>query len=229
MKAEPRKSNTIAGLEAVKAHPHVAQFLAHADGYLAMLGYTEHGSRHASLVAHIAFNVLERLGYPDETAQLAAVAGYLHDLGNFITRESHAQSAALLAYQILRDLDYGPADCATVMGAIGNHDEELGRVIDPVSAALILADKSDVHRSRVRDPSTADVDIHDRVNYAAQRSFLNVDAEKKEITLELTIDTSISDVMEYFEIFLSRMLMCRRAAEYLGCAFQMEINDQRIF
>ncbi len=102
-------------------------------------------------------------------------------------------------------------------------------MIDPVSAALILADKSDVHRSRVRDPSTADVDIHDRVNYAAQRSFLNVDAEKREITLELTIDTSISDVMEYFEIFLSRMLMCRRAAEYLGCAFQMEINDQRIF
>jgi len=227
--AESRKTTAIPRLDAVKSHPHVVQFLAHADSYLAMLGYTEHGSRHASLVAHIAYNVLERLGLPSGTAELAAVAGYLHDLGNFITRESHAQSAALLAYQILRDLDYGPEDCATVMGAIGNHDEELGRVIDPVSAALILADKSDVHRSRVRDPSTADVDIHDRVNYAAVRSFLNVDAEKREITLELTIDTTISNVMEYFEIFLSRMLMCRRAAEYLGCAFQMEINDQRIF
>jgi metal-dependent HD superfamily phosphatase/phosphodiesterase len=226
--SEARRNGGIPRLEEVKAHPHVSQFLVHADGYLASLGYTEHGTRHASLVAHIAHNVLERLGYPDETAQLAAVAGYLHDLGNFITRESHAQSAALLAYQILRDLNYTPEDCATVMGAIGNHDEEFGRVIDPVSAALILADKSDVHRSRVRDPNTTDVDIHDRVNYAAERSFLNVDAERKEITLELTIDTDISGVMEYFEIFLSRMIMCRRAAEYLGCSFQMEINELRI-
>lgn len=227
--SEIRKNHEIPKLEAVKAHPQVAQFLSHADSYLAALGYTEHGTRHASLVAHIAHNVLERLGYPDDTSQLAAVAGYLHDLGNFITRESHAQSAALLAFQILRDLDYGPADCATVMGAIGNHDELLGRVIDPVSAALILADKSDVHRSRVRDPRTADTDIHDRVNYAAERSFLNVDPVTREITLELTIDTGISGVMEYFEIFLSRMIMCRRAAEHLGCSFQMAINELRIF
>lgn len=226
--SDARRSNGIPRLEEVKAHPHVAQFLAHADSYLAALGYTEHGTRHASLVAHISHNVLERLGYPDETAQLAAVAGYLHDVGNFITRESHAQSAALIAYQILRDLDYPPEDCATVMGAIGNHDEQLGRVIDPVSAALILADKSDVHRSRVRDPKTTDIDIHDRVNYAAERSFLNVDPDGKEITLELTIDTAISGVMEYFEIFLSRMIMCRRAAEHLGCSFQMEINEMRI-
>ncbi len=224
-----RKNHAIPKLEAVKEHPQVAQFLAHADSYLAVLGYTEHGKRHASLVAHIAHNVLERLGYPDDTSQLAAVAGYLHDLGNFITRESHAQSAALLAYQILRDLDYDPTDCATVMGAIGNHDEQLGRVIDPVSAALILADKSDVHRSRVRDPATTAIDIHDRVNFAAERSFLNVDAENKEITLELTIDTAISGVMEYFEIFLSRMIMCRRAAERLDCSFQMAINELRIF
>ena len=226
--SENRKSEGIPRLEQVRSHPHVAHFLVHADSYLASLGYTEHGTRHASLVAHIAHNVLERLDYPDETAQLAAVAGYLHDLGNFITRESHAQSAALLAYQILRDLDYSPGDCATVMGAIGNHDENLGRVIDPVSAALILADKSDVHRSRVRDPKTTSVDIHDRVNYAAERSFLNVDPEARVITLELTIDTTISGVMEYFEIFLSRMLMCRRAADHLGCSFQMEINDVRI-
>ena len=224
-----RKNHAIPKLDAVREHPQVAQFLAHADSYLAVLGYTEHGTRHASLVAHIAHNVLERLGYPDDTSQLAAVAGYLHDLGNFITRESHAQSAALLAYQILRDLEYDPADCASVMGAIGNHDEQLGKVIDPVSAALILADKSDVHRSRVRDPATTDIDIHDRVNFAAERSFLNVDAEKKEITLELIIDTAISGVMEYFEIFLSRMIMCRRAAERLDCSFQMAINELRIF
>ncbi len=224
-----RKNHAIPKLDAVREHPQVAQFLAHADSYLAVLGYTEHGTRHASLVAHIAHNVLERLGYPDDTSQLAAVAGYLHDLGNFITRESHAQSAALLAYQILRDLEYDPADCATVMGAIGNHDEQLGKVIDPVSAALILADKSDVHRSRVRDPATTDIDIHDRVNFAAERSFLKVDAEKKEITLELVIDTAISGVMEYFEIFLSRMIMCRRAAERLDCSFQMAINELRIF
>jgi len=227
--SDTRKNHVISRLEAVKAHPQVAQFLVHADSYLAILGYTEHGQRHASLVAHIAYNVLERLGYPDDTAQLAAVAGYLHDVGNFITRESHAQSAALLAYQILRDLDYDPAEIATIMGAIGNHDELLGKVIDPVSAALILGDKSDVHRSRVRDPKNAGIDIHDRVNYAAERSFLNVDAEKKEITLELTIDTSISGVMEYFEIFLSRMIMCRRAAEHLDCSFQMAINELRIF
>lgn len=227
--SEDRKSHEIPRLEGVRRHPHVVEFLARADDYLAALGYTEHGTRHASLVAHIAHNVLSRLGRSDEEAQLAAVAGYLHDLGNFIARENHAQFAALLAYQILRDLEYDAADCATVMGAVGNHDEELGKVVDPVSAALILADKSDVHRSRVRDPSNTALDIHDRVNYAAERSFLNVDGAAKSITLELTIDTSISGVMEYFEIFLSRMIMCRRAAERLGCGFQMQINELKIF
>lgn len=216
-------------LKLVQNHPDVVEFLAKADEYLGTLGYTEHGTRHASLVAHIAHNVLERLGHGAGVSELAAVAGYLHDVGNFIGRESHPQSAAVIAYHVLRELGFNPAEYAVIMGAIGNHDEQLGNPLDPVSAALILADKSDVHRSRVRDPRTTAEDIHDRVNYAAERSFLNVDPAGRRITLELTIDTTISGVMEYFEIFLSRMIMCRRAADFLGCSFQMEINGVKIF
>jgi metal-dependent HD superfamily phosphatase/phosphodiesterase len=213
----------------VRVHPDVVEFLAKADEYLGILGYTEHGVRHASLVAHIAFNVLERLDYPEDVAELAAIAGYLHDVGNFITRPGHAESAAQIAYVVLRELGFKSSEYSVVMGAVGNHDELLGQVLDPISAALILADKSDVHRSRVRDPRNTAVDIHDRVNFAAQRSFLNVEPQERRITLELTIDTTISGVMEYFEIFLSRMIMCRRAADFLGCAFQMEINGLKIF
>lgn len=226
---ENHKVQTLPRLELVRVHPDVVEFLAKADEYLGVLGYTEHGVRHASLVAHIAHNVLERLDYPEEVAELAAIAGYLHDIGNFITRAGHSESAAQISYVVLRDLGFKPSEYSVIMGAVGNHDEQLGQVLDPISAALILADKSDVHRSRVRDPRNAAVDIHDRVNYAAQRSFLNVDPQERRITLELTIDTTISGVMEYFEIFLSRMIMCRRAADFLGCTFQMEINGLKIF
>lgn len=226
---ENHRAHELPRLALVKAHSDVVEFLARADEYLGVLGYTEHGTRHASLVAHIAHNVLERLDYPASTAELAAIAGYLHDLGNFISRQNHSESAAHISYQVLRELGFRPDEYSVVMGAVGNHDEQLGQVLDPVSAALILADKSDVHRSRVRDPETTAVDIHDRVNYAAQRSFLNVDSVQRRITLELTIDTTISGVMEYFEIFLSRMIMCRRAADFLGCTFQMEINGLKIF
>jgi metal-dependent HD superfamily phosphatase/phosphodiesterase len=226
---EPHKTHAIPRLDAVRNHPDVVEFLRKGDEVLGALGYTEHGMRHASLVAHIAYNVLERLDYPPDVAELAAIAGYLHDVGNFVARHEHAQWAALVAYQVLRELQFTPPECATIMSAIGNHDEEMGRVLDPVSAALILGDTSDVHRSRVRDPRTTVSDIHDRVNYSAERSFLNVDPAARRITLELTIDTTVSGVIEYFEIFLSRMIMCRRAAEVLGCAFQMEINGQKLF
>lgn len=229
MRAKENRAQEPTRLQSVKEHRDVVEFLTKADEYLGVLGYTEHGARHASLVAHIAYNVLERLDYPAETAELAAIAGYLHDLGNFVSRHGHAESAAVIAYTVLRDLGFRPPEYSVVMGAVGNHDEQLGQVLDPVSAALILADKSDVHRTRVRDPETTAADIHDRVNYAAERSFLNVDAAERRITLELTIDTSISGVMEYFEIFLSRMIMCRRAAAFLDCHFQMEINGLKIF
>jgi metal-dependent HD superfamily phosphatase/phosphodiesterase len=226
---DTHRSHEIPRLDAVRDHPDVVEFLRKGDQVLGALGYTEHGTRHASLVAHIAYNVLERLEYPAEVAELAAIAGYLHDVGNFVARHEHAQWAALVAYHVLRELHFTPAEYATIMTAIGNHDEEMGCVLDPVSAALILGDKSDVHRSRVRDPRTTTSDIHDRVNYSAERSFLNVDATERRITLELTIDTTVSGVIEYFEIFLSRMVMCRRAAEVLGCTFQMEINGQKLF
>jgi metal-dependent HD superfamily phosphatase/phosphodiesterase len=222
-------SRDIPRLDEVRNHPDVVEFLRKGDEVLGALGYTEHGMRHASLVAHIAYNVLERLDYPVEVAELAAIAGYLHDVGNFVARHEHSQWSAMVAYQVLRELEFTPAERATIMTAIGNHDEEMGRVFDPVSAALILGDKSDVHRSRVRDPRTTISDIHDRVNYSAERSFLNVDPGERRVTLELTIDTTVSGVIEYFEIFLSRMIMCRRAAEVLGCAFQMEINGQKLF
>jgi len=187
------------------------------------LGYTEHGFRHANLTARIAFNLLTRLDAGEHSANLACVAGYLHDVGNMVSRVNHGQIGALLVYDVLKDR-MPTADLAKVMAAVGNHEEEFGEAVGPVSAAVILADKSDVHRSRVRKPATIGFDIHDRVNYAAEQSFLRVDSGARTITLELTIDTEISQVMEYFEIFLGRMVMCRRAAEMLDCTFKLTIN-----
>ena len=187
------------------------------------LGFTEHGFRHANLCGRIAFNVLSRLDQDARLANLARIAGYLHDVGNMVARDGHGQVGALLVYDALKDRMSLP-DLTLVMGAIGNHEEQGGEAVSPVSAAVILADKSDVHRSRVRKSATIDFDIHDRVNYAAKQSFLRVDSNARTITLELTIDTEISHVMEYFEIFLGRMVMCRRAAERLGCRFKLTIN-----
>ena len=198
-------------------------FITSADQVMKGLGYTEHGFRHALLVANIAANVLERMHHPDETVALAAAAGYLHDVGNMATREVHPQVGALLSYNALRD-DLEPAELATIVAAIANHEDPSGPAVSPVAAAVILADKADVHRSRVRKPETVAHDIHDRVNYAAERSFLRVDSGAETITLELVIDTEISQVMEYFEIFLERMDMCRKAAETLGCTFKININ-----
>ena len=210
-------------------HDHeVEVFVRKADENLGVLGYTEHGPRHCGLVADIAENVLLRLGYPQRMAELAAIAGYLHDIGNGINRLDHGIGAALLSRHILERLGMGPEEYAEVMCAIGNHEEEYGQAVSPLASAVILGDKSDVHRSRVRvlDPDTDD--IHDRVNMATTRSFLAVDAEVRTITLELEIDTDIIQVMHYFEIFLERMKMCRRAAEFLGCRFGIVINGTRL-
>lgn len=211
----------------VQRHPQAVAFLAGADAHLAALGYTEHGSRHAGLVAKIAANVLDRLGHERRTVELAAVAGYLHDIGNVINREMHGQLGALMAKDVLVDLGMPLEEVAVVMGAIGNHESTWGRATDPVAAALVLGDKADVHRSRVQGEPDLD-DIHDRVNYAATRSFLRVDAEERRIALELEIDTAIASVMNYFEIFTGRMVYCRTASEFLGCGFAIEVNGQRL-
>ena len=214
-------------LDAVKADPEVQAYIRQANKNLGVLGFTEHGFRHVGLVANIARNVMRLLGYDARQQELAAIAGYTHDIGNVISRHGHAASGALLAHQILNRLGMAPEDVAVVLGAIGSHGDDTGRLgepVNPVSAALILADKSDVHRSRVRNPDPASFDQHDRVNYAATSSFLRVDNAAKTITLELEIEAEMAPVMQYFEIFLPRMLMSRRAAELLGCVFHITIN-----
>jgi len=214
--------------DTVRENPRVKVFVRKSDESLAEIGYTEHGERHVGLVAHIAFNVLKRLGFPEREAELAAIAGYLHDIGNAVNREHHAQTGATMAMQILTDMGMSDVEIVRVMAAIGNHHENDGDPVNAVAAAVILADKSDVHRTRVRNPDMIKFDIHDRVNYAVEKSFLNVDEASKQITLELTIDTAISQVMEYFEIFMTRMLASRKAAKFLGTSFGLMVNGNRL-
>jgi metal-dependent HD superfamily phosphatase/phosphodiesterase len=212
----------------VQAHEGVQTFIGLADRYLGELGFTEHGFRHAGLVSKIAYNVLHRLRFDDRMAELAAISGYLHDLGNFVSRTMHSQTGASITYDLLRDLGMSYGEIGVILGAIGNHEEEFGQPVNPAGAALIVADKSDVHRSRVRINDPTLFDIHDRVNHAVEHSFLRVDSEARTLTLELTIDTELAGVMEYFEIFLSRMVMCRRAAEFLECQFKIDINGTKL-
>ncbi|MBI2237739.1 MAG: HD domain-containing protein [Actinobacteria bacterium] len=214
-------------LETVQANPELSLFISAADRVMEGLGYTEHGFRHANLTARIAFQVLSRLGFEDRTVNLGCVAGYLHDVGNMVTREMHGQTGAVLVYHALRD-QVPASDLTTIVAAIANHEEANGFAVGPAAAAVILADKSDVHRSRVRKSGQIAFDIHDRVNFAAEQSFLRVDSDAKTITLELTIDTEISQVMEYFEIFLGRMQLCRKAAETLDCRFKLTINGAEL-
>ena len=214
-------------LQELKDLPEITAMIEAADRVADGLGLTEHGSRHANLVGSIAHNVLERLGHDESTAGLAAMAGYLHDVGNMATRAHHPQTGATLIYTVLRDR-LPAEDLATIVSAVANHEEPEGSGVGPVAAAVILADKSDVHRSRVRSDGKIDSDQHDRVNFAAQRSFLRVDSGAGTITLELDIDTTISTVMEYFEIFLARMTMCRKAADTLGCDFKLRINGAEL-
>ena len=223
-----RRPRPAVTLEIVQRDEEVQALITAADANLGVIGYTEHGLRHAGLVARIARNVLRRLDYDERQQELAAIAGYLHDIGNVVSRHGHATTGAVLAHPILNRLGMAPDDVAVVLGAIGSHGDahhRLGEPVHPVSAALILADKSDVHRSRVRNNDPASFDQHDRTNYAATSSFLRVDAAAKTITLELTIDTAMAPVMQYFEIFLPRMLMSRHAAELLGCQFHITINE----
>lgn len=208
-------------------HPEVRAYIQKSDELLEQIGYTEHGVRHVSLVSRIAGNVLERLGAPKRRCELARIAGILHDIANFMGRRTHVQSGAIVAYHILSKLGMEPEEIADVCTAIGHHEEtELLPKLD-ICAALALADKSDVHRTRVRGPVEA-YDIHDRINGAAQSSFLRVDADRRTISLEITIDTRHASVMEYFEIFLDRMVMCRQAAAALDCTFGLYINDTKL-
>ncbi|MGI8406889.1 MAG: phosphohydrolase [Actinomycetota bacterium] len=216
------------GLDQVKAHEGVQTFISLADRYLGEMGYTEHGFRHAGLVAKISYNVLHRLGFDERMAELGAISGYLHDLGNFVSRTMHSQTGATITYDLLRDMGMGYGEVGIVMAAIGNHEEEFGHPVNPAGAALIVADKSDVHKSRVRVKDRQLFDIHDRVNHAVDHSFLRVDTEAHTLTLELSIDTEQAGVMDYFEIFLSRMVMCRRAAEFLDCRFKIDINGAQL-
>jgi metal-dependent HD superfamily phosphatase/phosphodiesterase len=208
--------------------PAVRTYTKHADEFMKKYGYTEHGERHASLVANIGHNILVRMGYPQRLAELAEIAGFLHDIGNMVSRKGHEQIGALMAQGILKDAGMSLDEIAVIMNAIGNHEEEYGWTCSEIAAALLIADKSDVHMTRVRNPDQTTFDIHDRVNYAAKRSFLRVDEKNRKLTLEIEIDTSSSQVMEYFEIFLSRMVMCRRAAEYLKSTFSLEINGAKM-
>ncbi len=215
-------------LDDVKKNEIVDSFIQAANDYLGAIGYTEHGYRHVSLVSSVAQSILVSLDYPKRLQELAAIAGYLHDIGNVVNRQDHGQSAALIAMDILKKMGLTPDEIAIILSAVGNHEEEIGDPVNPVAAALIIADKADVHKTRVRNPNMISVDIHDRVNYAVDRSFLNVDKDKKTISLHLNIDTKISQVIEYFEIFMSRMNMCKRAAKFLDCKFELIINERKL-
>ena len=215
-------------LDRLRQDETVSAFIKLADQFLGQLGFTEHGFRHANLVGRIAHNVLHHLGADEELCELAAVGGYLHDVGNVVSRANHGLSGAWIAYDALQRLELDPYRIGLVLSAIGNHEEQYGSAIGPVGAAVILADKADVHRSRVRSGADTAADIHDRVNDAVTHSFLRVDAEAATITLELELDPERSNVIEYFEIFLDRMVMCRRAARTLGCDFRVTANGHHL-
>ncbi|MHB9035676.1 MAG: HD domain-containing protein [Armatimonadota bacterium] len=212
-------------LESVRHDPKVRTFIEAANSQMNALGYTEHGFRHAGIVAETARNIIDSLGQDGRTAELAAISGYMHDIGNAINRLGHPDTAALMAFTLLNEMGMPATEVAEIIAAIGNHEEELGSPVSAISAALILADKSDVHHSRVQNQNPLTFDIHDRVNYSVQKSHMRVDQENKSINLELTTDDHSASVMEYFEIFLSRMLMCRRAADFFGYKFKLIIND----
>jgi len=204
----------------------IQTYIRQADASMAALGFTEHSFPHVAKVAAVASNILKTLGYDDRTCELAAIAGWLHDIGNIVNRVEHAQSGAVMAFRLLDEMGMAPDEVATVITAIGNHDEGTAFPVNAVAAALILGDKTDVRRNRVRNKDIPSFDIHDRVNYSVEHSEVVLDGE--EVRLVLTIDTSVCPVMSYFEIFMQRMLLCTKAAEKLGLKFALVINGQKI-
>lgn len=206
----------------------IRTYIQRADESLLALGFTEHSFSHVVHVSNTAGYILQTLGYDERTVELGKIAGYLHDIGNLANRSEHSQSGAIMAWSILNDMGCDPEDIATIVTAIGNHDEGTGVPVNAVAAALILADKADVRRTRVRNAEIASFDIHDRVNYSVRKSNLRINEEKTLIKLKLFVDTQYGSVMDYFEIFMDRMIMCRKAAEKLGLQFKLIINEQQL-
>jgi len=215
-------------LDDIKNNESVRTYITRADESLAALGYTEHCFAHVTRAAEVSGYILKTLEYPERDVELAKISGFLHDIGNLVNRESHSLSGAVMAFRILESMGFESTDIATVTTAIGNHDEGTGVPVSHVCAALILADKSDVRRSRVRNRDSSTFDIHDRVNYSVRKSSLKVNEEHTIIKLKLTVDTKYGSVMDYFEIFLGRMIMCRKAAERLNMQFKLIINEQQL-
>lgn len=213
--------------EEIKESTAIKSYIQKADESLAALGFTEHSFAHVTRVAEVAKDILITLGYSEREAELAQIAGYLHDIGNIVNRVEHAQSGAVMAFRLLDNMGAEPEEIATIITAIGNHDESTAFPVNPVAAALIIADKTDVRYTRVRDKNQAAFDIHDRVNYSVKKSDIEI-VKGSHIELKITIDTSMCAVMEYFEIFLDRMILCRKAAEKLGVEFWLTINGQRV-
>lgn len=214
--------------EKIKADAAIRTYISRADASLIALGYTEHSFAHVTKVAEMAGYILETLGYPVRMVELAKIAGYLHDIGNLVNRVDHSQSGAVMAFRLLDERDFPAEEIALITTAIGNHDEGVGLPVNELAAALILADKSDVRRSRVRNQDTSTFDIHDRVNYSVTKSELKINDDHSIIRLKLSVDTNYGSVMDYFEIFMQRMILCRKAAEKLGMQFKLMINDQQL-
>ncbi len=212
----------------IRNNKEINTYIRQADLSPAALGFTEHSFAHVTLTAEKAGYILETLGYPGRTCEIARIAGYLHDIGNIVNRAEHSQSGAVMAFRILDRLGFPPEETATIVAAIGNHDESNGDPVSPVAAALILADKSDVRRDRVRKQDVSGFDLHDRVNYSVTKTELKINEAHTLIKLKLTVDTLYSSVMNYFEIFLKRMILCRKAAETLGLQFRLMINEQQL-
>lgn len=214
--------------EQIVADPAIQIYISQADAALGMLGFTRHSFEHVTQVAERVGYILQTMGYPDRTVEIGKIAGYLHDIGNLVNRVDHSQSGAVMAFRLLDKMGFPPEEIAVITSAIGNHDEGNGVPVNAVAAALILADKSDVHRSRVRAQNMADFDIHDRVNYSVTKSELKINEAHTIVKLKLTVDTHFSSVMDYFEIFMNRMILCRKAAKTLGLRFTLIINEQQL-